>query len=66
MLVLSRRVGEAICIGDEIRVVVHRIEGSRVTIGIEAPMWVRIVRAELEPHSKRTPMEPDPGGESTD
>ena len=40
MLVLSRRVGEAICVGDEIRVVVHRIEGGRVTIGIEAPMWL--------------------------
>jgi carbon storage regulator len=52
MLVLSRKVGEQLVIGDNIRVVVHRVAGNRVTIGIEAPNSVRIVRGELELHEE--------------
>lgn len=48
MLVLSRKVGERIQIGDNITVVINRIAGNRVTIGIEAPHDLRIVRKELE------------------
>ncbi len=48
MLVLSRKVGEQLVIGDNIRVVIHRVAGNRVTIGIEAPNDVRIVRGELQ------------------
>ncbi len=47
MLVLSRKVGERLVIGDNITVVINRIAGNRVTIGIEAPGDVRIVRGEL-------------------
>jgi len=47
MLVLSRKTGERIVIGDNITVVVNRIDGNRVSIGIEAPRDVRIVRGEL-------------------
>lgn len=54
MLVLSRRVGEEILIGGHITVRVQRIDGSRVSIGIVAPADVRIIRAELEPHSPHT------------
>lgn len=50
MLVLSRKVGESLVIGGNIRVVVHRVAGNRVTIGIEAPNDVRIIRGELELH----------------
>jgi carbon storage regulator len=49
MLVLSRKVGERLVIGDNITVVINRIAGNRVTIGIEAPNDVRIVRGELSP-----------------
>ncbi|MBJ44837.1 MAG: hypothetical protein CMJ80_16425 [Planctomycetaceae bacterium] len=49
MLVLSRKVGQELVIGDNIRLTVNRVGGSRVTLGIEAPDEVRIVRAELEP-----------------
>jgi carbon storage regulator CsrA len=52
MLVLSRKVGEELVIGENIRVVVHRIAGNRVTIGIEAPHDVRIVRGELQLHEE--------------
>jgi carbon storage regulator CsrA len=47
MLVLSRKIGEKVVIGDGITVVVKRILGQRVTFGIEAPETVRIVRGEL-------------------
>ncbi len=49
MLVLSRKAGEEILIGDNIRVVINRIAGNRVTIGVTAPEEVRIVRGELRP-----------------
>ena len=52
MLVLSRKVGEQLIIGDNIRVVIHRVAGNRVTIGIEAPNDVRIVRGELQLHEE--------------
>ena len=49
MLILSRKVGEKIVIGDGITVVVSRVSGDRVTLGFEAPPEVRILRGELRP-----------------
>lgn len=48
MLVLTRKIGERIRIGDDITLVVTKMAGNRVTLGIEAPKDVRIVRGELE------------------
>jgi carbon storage regulator len=48
-LVLSRRIGESILIGENIRVVITAIAGNQVRIGIEAPPEVKIVRNELLP-----------------
>ena len=48
MLVLSRKVGEEIRIGNDIVVRVNRVSGGRVSIGVEAPDDVKIVRGELE------------------
>lgn len=48
MLVLSRKEGERIVIGDNITLVISKVNGNRVTIGIEAPRDVKIVRGELE------------------
>jgi carbon storage regulator CsrA len=47
MLVLSRKVGDKVVVGDNIVLVINRISGNRVSIGIEAPDEVRIVRGEL-------------------
>ena len=47
MLVLSRKAGDEITIGDDIRVVVSQISGGRVSIGIQAPRDIHIVRGEL-------------------
>jgi len=48
MLVLTRKMGEEIVIGDNIKLVVSRIAGNRVTIGINAPGNVTILRGELD------------------
>lgn len=47
MLVLTRKVGEVITIGDDITVTVLEIQGNRVSLGIKAPGSYRILRAEL-------------------
>ena len=48
MLVLSRRIGETICIGSDIEVEIIRIRGNQVRIGITAPREVGIRRSELD------------------
>ncbi|REJ69016.1 MAG: carbon storage regulator [Planctomycetota bacterium] len=48
MLVLSRKVGQRILIGDEIAVTVVRVGQGGVRIGIEAPDGIEVVREELK------------------
>ncbi|MBC20110.1 MAG: carbon storage regulator [Planctomycetaceae bacterium] len=47
MLVISRRQGESVWIGDQIKVVVCTMRGKRVSLGIAAPRDVSVVRDEL-------------------
>ncbi len=47
MLVLSRKVGQEIVVGDSVRITVTKVSGNRVTLGVEAPDDVRILRGEL-------------------
>lgn len=47
MLVLSRRVGESIVVGDDVTVTVLEVRGDVVRVGIDAPRSVRVHRAEL-------------------
>lgn len=47
MLVLTRRAGESIVIGDDVRVVVLDVRGDTVRLGIEAPRSVQVHRAEV-------------------
>ena len=54
MLILSRKVGERIVIGNDITVVVNRVAGDRVTLGLEAPANVHILRGELRPFDDET------------
>ena len=52
MLVIARKLGERIQIGDSITVVVTRLKKGTVRIGVEAPRDVPIRRAELKPKDK--------------
>jgi carbon storage regulator len=52
MLVLSRKTGERIVINDKITIVINRITSNRVSIGIEAPQDVKILRGELKHRRK--------------
>ncbi len=47
MLVLTRRLGESINIGDNIKITVVDIDGKQVKIGIEAPKDISIFREEV-------------------
>ena len=47
MLVLSRRVGESVVIGDDVVVSVLEVRGDVVRIGIDAPRHVQVRRQEL-------------------
>lgn len=47
MLVLSRKSGERIHIGDDVVLTVVKISGDRVSLSIEAPGHVRIMREEI-------------------
>ena len=47
MLVLTRRLGESITIGDDIRIIIVDVEGSQVKVGIDAPKSIKIYREEL-------------------
>lgn len=48
MLVLSRKVGEKILIGDDIEITVVRVCQNTVRIGVEAPRHYQIVREEIK------------------
>ena len=47
MLVLTRRVGETLMVGDEVTVTVLGIKGSQVRIGVNAPRAVAVHREEI-------------------
>ncbi len=47
MLVLTRKIGDSILIGDSIKVQIVHVKGCQVRIGIEAPKKVQIVREEI-------------------
>jgi carbon storage regulator len=57
MLVLSRKVGERILIGDHVAVTIVRVSQGTVRIGIEAPKGMPIVREEIK-HQRQDVAEP--------
>ncbi len=47
MLILTRKLGEVIAVGDDIKIVILDIKGKHVRIGVEAPSQTKIYREEL-------------------
>ena len=47
MLILTRRVGEKVMIGDDVSVTVLRVKGNQVRLGVEAPKSVSVQREEI-------------------
>lgn len=47
MLILTRRIGEEIMIGDEAKIAVLGVKGSQVRLGIEAPRELPVHRREI-------------------
>lgn len=47
MLILTRRVGETLMIGDDITLTVLSVKGSQVRIGVNAPKEVEVHREEI-------------------
>lgn len=63
MLILTRRVGEAVMIGNEVTITVLGVKGNQVRIGINAPKDVAVHREEIFERIKRESHE---GGASAD
>ena len=53
MLILTRRAGESLRIGDDVEVTVMAVNGSQVRIGIKAPRNVAVDREEIAVRKQR-------------
>ena len=47
MLVLTRKAGETIVIGDNIEITVIEVQGGKIKVGIDAPRSIKILRKEI-------------------
>ena len=63
MLILTRRVGETLMIGDEVTVTVLGVKGNQVRIGVNAPKHVAVHREEIYERIQR---EQEQGGKAAD
>ena len=61
MLILTRRVGETLMIGDEVTVTVLGVKGNQVRIGVNAPRDVTVHREEIYERIKQEQQEASEG-----
>lgn len=62
MLILTRRVGETVMIGDEVTVTVLGVKGNQVRLGVNAPKDIPVHREEIYERIRR---EKEPNGDVT-
>jgi carbon storage regulator len=62
MLILTRRVGETLMIGDDVTVTVLGVKGNQVRIGVNAPRDVAVHREEIYERIKREQEQAEHGG----
>lgn len=63
MLILTRRVGETLMIGDDVTVTVLGVKGNQVRIGVNAPKDVAVHREEIYQRIQREKSEGDEGSQ---
>ena len=66
MLILTRRVGEKVMIGDDVSVTVLRVKGNQVRLGVDAPKSVSVQREEIFNRMKSEGEEPGAPGEEAE
>ena len=64
MLILTRRVGETVMIGNDVTVTILGVKGNQVRVGINAPKNVAVHREEIYERIKREQQGGEPEGES--
>ena len=61
MLILTRRVGETVMVGDEVSITVLGVKGNQVRLGVNAPREIAVHREEIYERIKQ-----EQGGDSSD
>ncbi|AWM79888.1 carbon storage regulator [Gammaproteobacteria bacterium ESL0073] len=64
MLILTRKVGEALMVGDDVNITVLGVKGNQVRIGVSAPKEVAVHREEIYQRIQKEKNQADSGKES--